>query len=121
MIGGKADYVPALKKNHGALHREVVEFINRQLEGELEAAQECTTTERGHGREEERTYLQLPVPRALPGRTEWKGLRSVGLVTSRCVQEGKGRLEVRYYLSSLPVDVGLFARAVRGHWSVDVR
>ena len=28
-------------------------------------------------------------------------------------------LEVRYYLSSLPVEVELFARAVRGHWSVE--
>ena len=28
-------------------------------------------------------------------------------------------IEVRYYLSSLPVGVNLFARAVRGHWSVE--
>jgi len=44
-------------------------------------------------------------------------LKSVGVVTSR--RKGKGSIEVRYYLSSLPVDVGLFARAVRGHWSVE--
>jgi predicted transposase YbfD/YdcC len=119
IVRGRADYVLALKRNHETLHREVVEFIDQQLEGELETAQELTTTERGHGRQEERTYLQLPVPRALPGRTEWKGLKSVGLVTSRCVQGGKERVEVRYYLSSLSVDVAQFARAVRGHWSVE--
>ena len=28
-------------------------------------------------------------------------------------------IEVRYYLSSLAVDLNLFARAVRGHWSVE--
>ena len=28
-------------------------------------------------------------------------------------------IEARYYLSSLPVDVNLFARAVRGHWAVE--
>ena len=33
---------------------------------------------------------------------------------------GQESLEVRYYLSSLPVDVELFARAVRGHWSVEI-
>jgi predicted transposase YbfD/YdcC len=119
VIRGQADYVLALKKNHETLHRQVVEFVDQQLEGELEAAQELTTTEHGHGREEERTYLQLPVPRALPGRSEWKGLKSVGLVTSRSVRGDKERIEVRYYLSSLPVDVGLFARSVRGHWSVE--
>ena len=119
VIRGKADYVLALKKNHESLHREVVEYIDDQLEGELEEAQEQTTTERGHGRVEERTYLQLPVPEGLPSRGEWKGLRSVGVVTSRRLQGDKESIEIRYYLSSLPVDVGLFARAVRGHWSVE--
>ena len=119
ILRGKADYVLALKRNHEALHREVVEFIDAQLEGELEAAQELTTTGRGHGREEERTYLQLPVPKDLPRRGEWKGLKSVGLVTSRCFRGDEESIEVRYYLSSLPVDVEQFARAVRGHWSVE--
>ena len=32
---------------------------------------------------------------------------------------GKVSRERRYYLSSLPVDVALFARAVRGHWAIE--
>ena len=119
VVRGKADYVLALKRNHETLHRDVVDFIDEQLEGKLEEAQELTTTERGHGREDERTYLQLPVPKGLPGRNEWKGLKSVGLVTSRRVKNGEESIEIRYYLSSLAVDVELFARAVRGHWSVE--
>lgn len=119
VVRGKADYVLALKRNHEALHREVVGYIDEQLEGELEGAQELTTTERGHGREDERTYLQLPVPKGLPGRKDWEGLKSVGVVTSRRVKDGEESIEIRYYLSSLAVDVDLFARAVRGHWSVE--
>src|SRR5215207_612403 len=119
VIRGEADYVLALKGNHESLHRAVIEHIDERLEGDLEGAQELTTTDRGHGREEERTYLQLPAPRSLPGRGEWKGLKSVGVVTSRRVEGGREGIEVRYYLSSLPVGVGLFARAVRGHWSVE--
>jgi predicted transposase YbfD/YdcC len=119
VVRGKADYVLALKRNHETLHSEVVDYIDEQLEGDLEKAQELTTVERGHGREDERTYLQLPVPKGLPGRKEWKGLKSVGLVTSRRMKNGEESIEVRYYLSSLPVDVDQFARAVRGHWSVE--
>src|SRR3954469_16927918 len=119
VIRGKADYVLALKGNQGTLHRAVIEHIDERIEGDLEGAQELTTTDRGHGREEERTYLQLPAPEDLPGRGEWKGLKSIGVVTSRRVEGGRESLEVRYYLSSLPVDVELFARAVRGHWSVE--
>jgi predicted transposase YbfD/YdcC len=116
---GKADYVLALKGNQEALHRAVIEHIDEQLEGDLPGACELVTGQRGHGREEERTYLQLPAPEGLPGRGLWKGLKSVGVVTSRRVKGGEESIEVRYYLSSLAVDVNLFARAVRGHWSVE--
>jgi predicted transposase YbfD/YdcC len=119
IIRGQADYVLALKGNHESLHRAVIEFIAEQLDGDLEGAEELTTTDRGHGREEHRTYLQLPVPEDLPGRGEWKRLRTIGVVTSRRVKGGEESVEVRYYLSSLPVDAELFARAVRGHWSVE--
>jgi predicted transposase YbfD/YdcC len=119
VIGGKADYVLALKGNHQSLHRAVIEHIDERLEGDLEGAEELTTTDRGHGRQEDRTYLQLSAPTNLPGQGEWKGLKSVGVVTSRRVESEKESVEIRYYLCSLPVDVKLFARAVRGHWSVE--
>jgi predicted transposase YbfD/YdcC len=119
VIRGKADYVLALKGNQESMHRAVIGHIDERLEGDLEGAEELTTTDRGHGREEERTYLQLPVPADLPGRGEWKALKSIGVVTSRRVKGGEESIEVRYYLCSLPVDAELFARAVRGHWSVE--
>jgi predicted transposase YbfD/YdcC len=119
VVSGGADYVLGLKGNQESLYRAVIAYIDEQLEGDLPAACERVTKGRGHGREEVRTYLQLPAPEDLPGRGEWKGLRSVGLVTSRCLRDGKESIEVRYYLSSLGVEVDLFARAVRGHWSVE--
>src|SRR4051794_40182711 len=119
VIRGGADYVLALKGNHESLHRAVIEHIDERLEGDLEGAGELTTTDRGHGREEERTCLQLPAPEGLPGKEQWEGLKSVGVVTSRRVEGDTESIEVRYYLCSLPVDAELFARAVRGHWSVE--
>jgi predicted transposase YbfD/YdcC len=119
VVAGGADYVLALKGNQESLHRAVIEHIDEQLEGDLPAARELVTTERGHGREEVRTYLQLPAPEDLPGCGEWKGLKSVGVVTSRRLRDGEESIVVRSDLSSLAVDVDLFARAVRGHWAVE--
>ena len=82
IINGKADYVLALKGNQGTLHQAVIEHINEQLDGDLEDAREYVTTEKGHGREETRTYLQLPAPEDLPGFTQWESLKSIGVVTS---------------------------------------
>src|SRR5689334_7339290 len=119
VIRGQADYVLALKGNHESLHRAVIAHIDERSEGDLEGAEELTTTDRGHGREEERIYLQMPAPEGLPGKSQWRALKSVGVVTSRRVKGDQESIEIRYYLSSLPVDVKLFARAVRGHWSVE--
>jgi predicted transposase YbfD/YdcC len=119
VVAGGADYVLALKGNQETLHQAVIDYIDEQLEGDLTDAQEHVTTGKGHGREEARTYLQLPAPKELPGFLLWKGLKSIGLATSCCLRDGKETIEVRYYISSLEVDVKQFARAVRGHWSIE--
>jgi predicted transposase YbfD/YdcC len=119
VVEGGADYVLALKGNQETLHQAVIDYIDEQLEGDLTEAQEHVTTEKTHGRDETRTYLQLPAPEELPGFLRWKGLKSIGLTTSSCLRDGKETIEVRYFISSLEVDVKRFARAVRGHWSIE--
>jgi predicted transposase YbfD/YdcC len=119
IIEGGADYVLALKGNQETLHQAVIDYIDDQLEGELEGAQEHVTTEVGHGREEMRTYLQLPAPAGLPGFGLWKALQTIAVVTSLCTRDGKQTAEVRYYISSLALDVKRLARAVRGHWGIE--
>ena len=119
IIDGGGDFVLALKGNQGALHQAVIDHIDEKLEGELEGAQELVTTEKGHGRAETRTYLQLPAPKELPGFTLWKGLKTIAIVTSLCIRDGKETSEVRYYISSLAMGVKQLARAVRGHWGIE--
>ena len=69
IIDGEADYVLALKGNQETLHQAVIEHIDEQLEDDFAGvkARRHQTEETGHGREETRTYLQLPVPEDLPG------------------------------------------------------
>ena len=119
IIEGEADYVLALKGNQETLHQAVIDHIDEQLEGDLAQAREHVTIEKGHGREEMRTYLQLPAPKSLPGFTPWKGLKTIGVVTSRCLRAGNETIEIRYYISSLAMGVKRFARAVRGHWGIE--
>ena len=119
IIECEADYVLALKGNQETTHQAVIDHIDEQLEGDLSKAREHVTIEKGHGREEMRTYLQLPAPKSLPGFTLWKGLKTIGVVTSRCLRDGKETIEVRYYISSLAMGVKRFARAVRGHWGIE--
>ena len=63
IIESNADDVVVLKGNHETLHQAVIEHIDEQLDEDLANAREHVTTEKGHGREDMRTYLQLPAPR----------------------------------------------------------
>jgi predicted transposase YbfD/YdcC len=121
IIEGKADYVLALKGNHETLHQAVIGHINEQWENDFAGvkARRHQTRETGHGREETRTYIQMPVPEGLPSLNLWAGLKSIGVVVSECVRDGRASDEVRYYISSLGVGVKRFAHAVRSHWGVE--
>ncbi|HNC99049.1 MAG TPA: ISAs1 family transposase, partial [Myxococcota bacterium] len=78
------------------------------------------TVEKDHGRLETRSYWQSGDLEWFGDREKWEGLASVGVVESvRQVGEETPTVERRYYLSSLGVDVEGFARAVRGHWSIE--
>lgn len=47
-------------------------------------------------------------------------LRSIGLVVKTIEdKEGNKTIEKRYYISSLLLDIELFSRAIRTHWSVE--
>jgi len=79
----------------------------------------CQTVDGEHGRIETRRYWSIVAVDWLPGKTEWRDLCSVGMVEAQREVAGKVSVKVRYYLSSLPVDVQRLAEAVRGHWSVE--
>ncbi len=121
IIDGEGDYVFALKGNQGNLHQAVIDYVNEHFEDDFAGmkARRYTTVETGHGREETRIYIQMPAPLDLPGYDLWKGLKSIGVVISRTLREGKESIDVRYYISSLSVRVKTFARAVRGHWGIE--
>lgn len=121
IVEAKADYVLALKRNQEKLHDAVIEHVNNRLEndGADIAAGQHTVTEKLHGHNETRIYTHLPVPKDLPMLEEWSGLQSVG-VAVRCYEKnGEECADVRYFISSLPVDVLQFARAVREHWGIE--
>jgi len=124
-----AEYVLALKGNQGQCFEEIKSYLDDAVARHHEKApakrnrlplayQE--TVEKDHGRLETRRYWQSGQLDWFADKAEWEGLRSVGVVESvRQGGEAAPRVERRYYLSSLSVNVEQFARAVRGHWAIE--
>ena len=121
VVDSGADYVFGLKGNQSKLHEAVADYVVEQWENDFADAQarRHVTTEKAHGREETRTYIQMPAPTSLPGFHLWKGLLTIGLVVHECMRNGKETHEVRYYISSLAMGVKRFAHAVRSHWGIE--
>lgn len=127
-----ADYVLALKGNQETVHQEVKEFLDhtlaekqkpRPVGAKLAVAvmslASLETVEKDHGRLETRRYYQSTELGWFADLSQWEGLKSVGMVESIREVDGKSTVERRYYLSSLSLNIELFARAVRSHWAVE--
>ena len=122
----------ALKGNQGRAAEEVKGFLDDALYqrqspprpgGQISPAAallaEYETVEKDHGRIETRRYYQSDQLEWFADRLQWEGLRSVGMVEAIREVGQQRSVERRYYLSSLPLGVETFARAVRGHWTIE--
>ena len=115
------DYVFVLKKNHEKLHDGVVDYVIDQMENDFAdvEARRHVTNDKGHGRIETREYVQLAAPTTLPGFADWKNLKTIGQVILTTIRDGEETTEVRFFISSLPLGVKQFAKAIRNHWGIE--
>jgi predicted transposase YbfD/YdcC len=114
-----ADYVLALKGNHGLTYAEIKSYLDEAIARKAKELAYVEIPDKGHGRLETRRYWQSDQLAWFAERSSWEGLQSVGVVESVRECNGQSSVERRYYLSSLTVDVQRFARAVRSHWSIE--
>jgi predicted transposase YbfD/YdcC len=123
IVAAGADYCLAVKGNQPTLHEGIKAFFLDHLEDDFARVRVSRheTEERGHGREENRTYYVCPAPDDLPDRQHWKKLTAIGIAISDTVRDGKPTSEVRYYILSRKLSAKKFAEAVRGHWSIENR
>ena len=121
VVDGEADYVLALKGNQGTLYEAASDYVEKQMENDFAdvKARRHTTTETGHGREETRTYVQMPAPKSLTGFSRWAGLKTIGVAILICTRHGKETVDLRYFISSLGMGIHRFANAVRSHWAIE--
>lgn len=117
----KADYVLALKGNQCTLHEDVKAFLEAAEANAFKDVEHdfLKTSKKDHGRMETRRYWVTEDITWLSSFAQWPSLRSIGMVESVRVLKGQTTLERRFYISSLGANAETFARAVRGHWSIE--
>jgi predicted transposase YbfD/YdcC len=123
IVNGGGDYVLAVKGNQPTTEQVLTEYVEAvELREGLDAGNYLKTSERARGQDEMREYYQSN-DKELLGLLggKWKGIKSVGMVRTTIYREDgrEPKVEDRYYISSLKPNIKRFARAVRGHWSVE--
>jgi len=119
-----ADYLLALKDNWPTLAAEVALYFDNV---DAEKLDQHVTTDGDHGRIEVRRHLVshevdwLATDRRFPGEPRFPGLKAIAMVEATVQRDGKTSIARRFFLSSLPLDAKLCAKAVRAHWGIENR
>jgi predicted transposase YbfD/YdcC len=123
IVSQEADYVLALKANHGTLYDNVTLFLQDARSHGFQGLthQRYDTVDADHGRLETRTYWITSELDWLGAQPAWANLHSIGMVEARREFDTTVETETRFYLTSLRPDAAMFARAVRSHWHVENR
>lgn len=123
VINLKGDYVAPIKNNQGNFYNDLVLYFDeKKLDmikaGQTKAAYMSSIEKRGEKiicyeyfqTEDVKWYFDI---------NKWKKLNSIGLVRKTITSGKTTTIENRYYISSLFLNIELFSKAIRNHWSVE--
>jgi predicted transposase YbfD/YdcC len=122
VVAGGGDFVIAVKDNQPKLREAIAAYFEEYLERDLEDLRyrHHETTDRGHGRLDERSYYLTRIPPDFAAKKEWPWVKAIGFsVRVSRDADGKETDEVRYYILSRYLSGKRFGEAVRGHWGIE--
>jgi predicted transposase YbfD/YdcC len=124
IVEGEADYVLSVKENQGHLYEDIAVLfgVDQAQNFQYASLEHAQITNKDHGRLEVRECWSTSNPEYLElirGRENWMGLRSIAMVISTRIINGKETKQVRFYISSLPSNADRLLHIVRQHWSIE--
>lgn len=108
-----------VKANQKALYQSIVETFIQLKQLPDAPLQIYTTTEKGHGRLETRTYYFTTDLSRISTIDNWDGIENIGMVESERRIGNKIEQETRYYINRGDTHVRDFSKHVRSHWSIE--
>jgi predicted transposase YbfD/YdcC len=123
VIESKGDYIGALKGNQGNFYQDVIDYFDEDRLLIIKSGYEggyLLSRENNHSQIITYEYYQTEKISWYTEYRNWEKLKSIGLVVKTIEDKaGNKTTEKRYYISSLLLNIELFSRAIRSHWSVE--
>lgn len=121
IVDGGGDYVLSVKDNQPHLLEDIQHTIAKALDRgpDSRAYQMYTTQDKGHGRQETRSYVIVTNLDDIRQRAEWAELQVVGMYNSTRIVAGEESDEAHYFIGSRRASARVYGAAIRGHWGIE--
>ena len=123
VVSLKGDYVVPIKGNQGNFYNDLILYFDEKKLEMIKAGQTGTAYLDYKEKRGETLihyeYYQTEDVKWYFDRKKWKKLNSIGLVKKTIETSQETKVEYRYYISSLFLNIELFSKAIRNHWSVE--
>jgi predicted transposase YbfD/YdcC len=121
IIDGGGDYALTVKDNQEQLRADIQQSLIDACERDFAGLEYDTyeTHERGHGREEHRSYSVLHHTAGLRQAAQWAGLTTIGVCCSERIINGVRSEETRYFIGSRKAAAKAYGKALRHHWGIE--
>ncbi|MCP4986483.1 MAG: ISAs1 family transposase [Colwellia sp.] len=113
------DYVLQIKKNQGALLKEIKAYFHKIRRDDPLLLNRYEDVDGEHGRINERCYQLLPLSNWCDEANKWKGSHAVIEVTRKRTVSNKTSEETSYYITSLEGNINSISGYIRQHWSIE--
>lgn len=114
-------YCLAVKENKKNFYLDIKDYFDYILNYNLEREKVITytTTNKDHGRIERREHYLIYDIDWLYGKENWQNISMIGMTRNYREINDEVSVQEKYYISDLKLTGEEFARAVRGHWSIE--
>jgi predicted transposase YbfD/YdcC len=115
------DYILTVKDNQEHLLADIQQALLEASDRDYAGLKHDTyeTQERGHGRDEYRSYTVLHSTAGLRGASDWVGLTTIGVCYSERTAGGVRGEELRYFIGSREASARVYGEALRNHWGIE--
>lgn len=114
-------YALTVKDNQEHLLEDIQDAFVKALDTEFTGLDHDTyeTRERGHGRQEYRSYTVIRSTEGIRNADAWANLSTIGLCYSERTVKGETTYEVRYFIGDKKAGARYYANGLRHHWGIE--
>jgi len=115
------DFVLTVKDNQEHLHEDIANCFVQAYEQDGVGVQmdTFTTEEKGHGREEKRTYTIITNPEGIRNQEAWSKLKVIGQCVYERTVAGNTSTELHFFIGSRKCSAKQYGTALRNHWGIE--